>query len=70
MIYLIIYLIGYVLAFILARKQRKAIADELEWNTWGDIILTTMFSLLSWGLVIILLFIMTKLSKFKPPKWL
>lgn len=70
MIYLIIYLVGYVLAY----WQMKVVRNVGNRNSWGDILASIIFSLLSWlGFIIFGLLNLKdagKLPKIKPPKWL
>lgn len=74
MIWVLIYLLGYVVCYYLTRYEFKL---QFDW-TWSDVCYNCLFSLSSWGGVLVsgigVLIILGskrfKMKKSNPPKWL
>ena len=72
--FLFIYITGFLLSYIIIKKFARSGNNR---NEWSDVLLTFIFSLFSWFIVIVIgvieykkIFKILGIKTFKPPKWL
>jgi hypothetical protein len=66
--FITVYFVGYIVAYILIKKKVR----EGRESDWSDIGITFALSILSWVMVLIVVFFLLReeIIKIKPPEWL